>query len=50
METLYQRRFASFSHWGMFDVTDFPWCMPLSATVTYGVSILPLSQDYDGTE
>lgn len=43
-----QRRFCTFSHWGMLDVTDMPFCVPLNSTVVYWV-FAPESA-YDGTE
>ena len=44
------RRFLSCSHWGLYDVTPFPWCCPLDATDVIDVFYIPTEDEYDGTE
>jgi hypothetical protein len=42
------RRYLSCSHWGLIDVTDYPWCCAIDYTeVIYGYGP---EGEYDGTE
>lgn len=43
------RRFYSCSHWGLVDVTPFPYCVPLDSTVLVDIWH-DAREDYDGTE
>ena len=42
------RRFCSFSSWGLFDVTDWPFCVPLAET--YALDVWYDNTVYDGTQ